>query len=355
MIREILSKRLEAKDALLSPFAVKNVQLVGRASSEEGLIGYTDFQLDRNRIVHSNSFRRLKHKTQVFIAPHGDHYVTRLTHTLEVAEVSRAIARGLNLNEDLCEAIALGHDLGHTPFGHVGEDELNRIYPGGFKHSEQSLRIVESLENNAKGLNLTWEVKQGIVHHSKARGDFFDASALKGLNIESQVCSISDAIAYINHDIGDAIRADIFDETDLPDEVRVLGQGPERLRAMISDIISGSWDCSGERDLEKGVSPVISASPNIKNAIITLREFLFEELYLPASDSLESEKAREIINMLYQHFCSKPELIPSEYSARDEPVSRRVVDYLSGMTDRFALRLSETINPGISGNIFKSL
>ena len=178
----------------------------------------TEFQRDRDRIIHCNAFRRLKHKTQVFIAPLGDHFVTRLTHTLEVAQIARTIARALNLNEDLAEAIALGHDLGHTPFGHVGEDELDKLSPTGFRHSSQSLRIVDRLEKNGRGLNLTHEVRHGIVHHSKPRGDFLGDLQAGGLSLEAQVCRISDAVAYLNHDLGDGFRAGIIDAGSLPPE-----------------------------------------------------------------------------------------------------------------------------------------
>ena len=184
----------------------------------------SEYQRDRDRILHTKAFRRLKHKTQVFIAPLGDHYATRLTHTLEVAQIARTITRALNLNEDLTEAIAMGHDLGHTPFGHVGEDELNDLYPGGYKHSEQSLRIVDRLEKEGQGLNLTWEVRQGILRHSKPRGDFIGTESIDDLSLEAQICRISDAVAYLNHDLADAFRAGVLTQNRLPSQVaEVLG------------------------------------------------------------------------------------------------------------------------------------
>ena len=211
-----IRQRAEEREEALSPFAVKSRRSRGRLKPEEPCPIRTAFQRDRDRIIHSKAFRRLKHKTQVFIAPLGDHYVTRLTHTLEVSQLARTIARALNLNEDLAEAISLGHDLGHTPFGHVGEEVLNKLYHGGFRHNEQSLRVVELLEKDGQGLNLTWEVRDGIKNHSKPEEDIFEESQGKVATIEGEVCRIADAIAYINHDIGDAIRAGIITEDDLP-------------------------------------------------------------------------------------------------------------------------------------------
>ena len=210
-----VKQALEEREARLSPFASKSASSRGRTSPEKPSLIRLEFQRDRDRIIHCNSFRRLKHKTQVFIAPVGDHYVTRLTHTLEVSQIARTISRALNLNEDLTEAISLGHDLGHTPFGHIGEDVLNELSPGGFHHNEQSLRIVDFLENNGRGLNLTWEVRDGILNHSKTRViDIMGEDWGKANTLEGEVCKISDAVAYINHDIDDAIRAGIIKEDD---------------------------------------------------------------------------------------------------------------------------------------------
>ena len=259
-----------------------------KASCHEAGSGYeepcpirTAFQRDRDRIIYCKSFRRLKHKTQVFIAPLGDHYVTRLTHTLEVSQIARTIARALNLNEDLTEAIALGHDLGHTPFGHVGEDVLNELYHHGFRHNEQSLRIVDLLENDGQGLNLTWEVRDGILNHSKTGvanilgEDWGEVSTLEG-----EVVKIADIVAYINHDIGDAIRAGIITERDLPlDAIMVLGiTHSQRINTMVSDIIGNSWAvrcCDKICDTIKE-RPTIKMSPEVLAAANTLRDFLFE-------------------------------------------------------------------------------
>ncbi len=231
----------------------------------------TAFQRDRDRIIHCKAFRRLKHKTQVFIAPLGDHYVTRLTHTLEVSQIARTISRALNLNEDLTEAIALGHDLGHTPFGHVGEEVLDELYHEGFRHNEQSLRIVDLLEKDGRGLNLTGEVRDGILNHSKARADILGEDSGKANTLEGQVCKLSDAIAYINHDIGDAIRADIITENDLPlSAITVLGRfHSQRINTMVCDIIEYSWSASGYNPAGE---PTIGMSPQILESTNTLRQ-----------------------------------------------------------------------------------
>ena len=241
-----IRERSEGREELLSPFAARSCTSTRDREEEPDRIR-TEFQRDRDRILHSKSFRRLKHKTQVFIAPVGDHYVTRLTHTLEVAQIARTISRALNLNEDLAEAIALGHDLGHTPFGHIGEDELGKLHPGGFRHAEQSLRIVEKLERGGAGLNLTREVRQGILNHSKPRGDFI-AHLPNDLSLEGQICRISDAVAYLNHDLLDAFRAGVITWDDVPGVVDdVLGRShSQRVNTMVSDVVESSWAASGE-------------------------------------------------------------------------------------------------------------
>ena len=244
--RSSIRHRLEAREQQLSPFAARSSQSAGRAIPEPPSDVRTEYQRDRDRILHSKAFRRLKHKTQVFIAPLGDHYVTRLTHTLEVSQIARTIARALNLNEDLAEAIALGHDLGHTPFGHIGEDELDKILPGGFRHSRQSLNVVDRIEREGRGLNLTWEVRQGILMHSKPRGDFL-AALDNDITLEAQIVRTSDAVAYINHDLADAFRAGILSDEDLPASVaRVLGnRHSERIDTIVCDIIDHSYHVSG--------------------------------------------------------------------------------------------------------------
>lgn len=333
---------LEERERLLSPYAAKSVLSRGRLKPEKPCPVRTAFQRDRDRIIHSKAFRRLMHKTQVFIAPMGDHYVTRLTHTLEVSQIARTISRALNLNEDLTEAIALGHDLGHTPFGHVGEDVLNELYHGGFRHNEQSLRVVDLLEKDGKGLNLTWEVRDGILNHSKAKADIFAEGSANASTFEGRLCKIADAIAYINHDIGDAIRAGIITEEDLPAEsVNVLGHyHSERVNTMVCDIIEHSWGASG-KDEKAGAA--IGMSPRVLKATNTLRDFLFEKVYNVRFAQEESEKAKHTVRDLYFYFNKHPEKMPSEFNFYGDEVERRVVDYIAGMTDHYAMRLVEEI------------
>jgi len=330
----------EQKEEALSPHAAKSQRSRGRLKDEPPCPIRTVFQRDRDRIIHSKSFRRLKHKTQVFIAPPGDHYVTRLTHTLEVSQIARTISRALNLNEDLTEAIALGHDLGHTPFGHVGEDILNELYAPGFRHNEQSLRVVDLLENDGQGLNLTREVRDGILNHSKERADILGDDSGKAATLEGQVCKIADAIAYINHDIGDAIRAGIITEGDLPiSAIKVLGNNHrERINTMVSDIIEYSWSARGG---ETSASPVISMSPHVLEATNTLRDFLFRRVYNLNSTETEAEKARDVVRRLFHYFIKHEDRLPAEYQAIGDNTERKVVDYIAGMTDQFATRLAE--------------
>ncbi|HLB28857.1 MAG TPA: deoxyguanosinetriphosphate triphosphohydrolase, partial [Dehalococcoidia bacterium] len=240
-------RRLEERERYLSPFAARSYESRGRERPEEPSPVRTAFQRDRDRIIHSKAFRRLKHKTQVFIAPLGDHFVTRLTHTLEVAQIARTIARALNLNEDLTEAVALGHDIGHPPFGHAGEEALAELLPGGFRHAQQSLRVVERLEKGGQGLNLTWEVRDGILYSSKAREDILAEGEGLPATLEGEAVRLADAVAYVNHDVADAVRAGILAEEELPQDVQdVLGTGhSQRINAMVCDIIEASWEAAG--------------------------------------------------------------------------------------------------------------
>ncbi|MFC1902248.1 deoxyguanosinetriphosphate triphosphohydrolase [Chloroflexota bacterium] len=339
-IRQIAEEREED----LSPHAVKSKLSRGRLRPEEPCPVRTAFQRDRDRIIHSKSFRRLKHKTQVFIAPLGDHYVTRLTHTLEVSQIGRTIARALNLNEDLTEAIALGHDLGHTPFGHMGEDVLDELHPQGFRHNEQSLRIVDFLEKDGRGLNLSWEVRDGIVNHSKTGADNIFGEGWGEINtFEGEVVKIADTVAYINHDIGDAVRAGIITEGDLPlAAIEVLGiSHSQRINAMVCDIIESSWGvrfCGIIKD-----RPAIKMSLPVLSAANTLRDFMFERVYNLHSAQDETEKAREVVRFLYQHFNEHADSLPAEYRLHSDTAERRVVDYIAGMTDHYALRLAEEL------------
>jgi dGTPase len=333
----------EEKEDSLSPHAVKSRLSKGRQKPEEPDPIRTCFQRDRDRIIHSMSFRRLKHKTQVFIAPTGDHYVTRLTHTLEVSQIARTIARALNLNEDLTEAIALGHDLGHTPFGHWGEDTLNELYSEGFRHNEQSLRIVDLLEKDGQGLNLTWEVRDGIVNHSKSSATVLGKDWGEVGTCEGEVVKIADMVAYINHDIGDAIRANVLTENDLPrDAIKTLGAShSQRINTMVTDIIKSSWDVRiSDKKLKK---PAIVMSRPVLTAAETLRDFLFERIYTPSTGRADATNAREVVEFLFAYFNEHENRLPAEYRLHADSTARGAVDYIAGMTDQYALNLAEEL------------
>jgi dGTPase len=344
MIEDLHIRRFtEEREESLSPHAVKSRLAKGRQRPEEPDPIRTCFQRDRDRIIHCKSFRRLKHKTQVFIAPLGDHYVTRLTHTLEVSQIARTIARALNLNEDLTEAIALGHDLGHTPFGHWGEDTLNELFPEGFRHNEQSLRIVDLLEKDGRGLNLTWEVRDGIVNHSKSSVAVLGEGWGEVGTCEGETVKIADMVAYINHDIGDAIRAGILTENDLPrDATKTLGAShSQRINTMVTDIINSSWDVRvGKKRLKK---PSIVMSGPVLAAAETLRDFLFERVYTPSTGRADAENAKRVIEFLYDYFTNHENRLPVEYSLHADTVARGTVDYIAGMTDQYAIRLAEEL------------
>ncbi len=335
-------ERLEEREESLSPYAAKS-KFAHRHRYEEPCAVRTEFQRDRDRIIHCKAFRRLKHKTQVFIAPLGDHYVTRLTHTLEVAQIARTIARALNLNEDLEEAISLGHDLGHTPFGHVGEEVLNELFPAGFRHNEQSLRVIEVLEKDGRGLNLTQEVREGILKHSKSRetilGDNWETSS----TLEGQICKLADTIAYINHDIGDAIRAGVITVEDLPVmAIRGLGESHrERINTLVTDVIKTSWAATGFEDQQ--TQPVISLSSEVLKPMNILRDFLFERVYNIRSMREETERAREVVRGLYHYYVQNPNRLPEEFPKTEGKIERAVVDYIAGMTDQYALRLAQEV------------
>ena len=344
MIKQLnIRQKAEEREESLSRYAVKSRLSQGRVKYEESCPVRTVFQRDRGRIIHCKAFRRLKHKTQVFIAPLGDHYVTRLTHTLEVSQIARTISRALNLNEDLTEAIALGHDLGHTPFGHVGEEVLDELYREGFRHNEQSLRIADRLEKDGQGLNLTWEVRDGILYHSKARADILGEDSGQANTLEGQVGKLADAIAYINHDIDDAVRADIITESDLPlSAIMVLGRfHSQRINTMVCDIIEYSWSASGHNPTGE---PTIGMSSRTLEATNALRRFLFDRVYNLRSVQEESEKARQVVRLLYRYFSEHEDKLPPEYRFYGDETERRVVDYIAGMTDQYALRIAEEMS-----------
>lgn len=318
-IRENLERMEEIS---LSPFATLSVNSRGRDREEPQCDIRPVFQRDRDRILHCKSFRRLKHKTQVFLSPKGDHYRTRLTHTLEVSQNARTIAKALRLNEDLVEAIALGHDLGHTPFGHAGERILNELCDEGYRHNEQSVRIVEKLEKDGKGLNLTWEVRDGILNHQ---------TSMMPHTLEGKIVRLSDKIAYINHDIDDAIRAKVMSEEDIPLEVRkVLGMTTkERLNTLIHNIIMNSM---GKND--------IVMSEEIGGAMQDLRKFMFQKVYTNPAAKGEEAKAERLLCELYAHYMGHIEILPEQYQrmhSEGEKKERVVCDYISGMTDQYAV------------------
>lgn len=314
---------LERETQTLSEFAFLTSKTRGRDFPYTPCSVRTEFQRDRDRILHSNSFRRLMHKTQVFLAPVDDHYRTRLTHTLEVTQIARIIARALRLNEDLTEAAALGHDLGHTPFGHAGEDAMRTCFSADFAHYKQSLRVVEKLENNGKGLNLTWEVRDGIVNHT---GKCM-ASTLEGV-----IVKFADRIAYINHDIDDARRAGILSPDSIPKEIcSVLGTGhSERINRMVLSVIRAS---AGKNE--------IRMTDEVGQATDELRKFLFANVYENSAAKSEDDKAKALLIKLYEYFCERPELMPEVYfrNVDSEGVGRCVCDYISSMTDRYAIDL----------------
>lgn len=332
-IRENLE---EVERSTLSPKAKLSAASEGRVRAESPHPFRTAFQRDRDRIIHTKSFRRLKHKTQVFLAPFGDHYRTRLTHTLEVSQIARTIAKALRLNEDLTEAIALGHDIGHTPFGHAGEDTLDSLLPEGFSHYEQSLRVVEKLEYEGKGLNLTAEVRDGIARHSKGRGEILEPDPSDmAKTLEGQIVRVSDVIAYINHDIDDAIRAGVIKDEDIPPAlVKSLGKWPaSRIDRLVEDVIKSSLKIGLER---------IAMSGEIMAALVELREFLYRRVYSSPFAREEVEKAQKILTDLYRYVLTKPDSYIKPYPKGDS-LERRAADFIAGMTDLYALALFQKL------------
>ncbi len=325
--RDFAERRADEEERLLSPLAARSYPAL-RLSEEEDCSLRTPFQRDRDRIVHSKAFRRLTHKTQVFVAPRGDHYRTRLTHTLEVTTISRTVARALRLNEDLVEAIGLGHDLGHPPFGHIGEEVLDRClnerFGRRFRHYEHSLRIVERLEREGAGLNLTEQVRDGIARHS--------SRAPLPETLEGRIVRVIDRVAYINHDIDDAVRAGLLREQELPQEpIEVLGtSGSTRIDALVHDMVEHS-EQAGE----------IVQGTQAGRAMATLRDFMFERVYLGPAVRAEHVKIAAVLERLFEHYVEHPELLPAgagRGSSPEDELAERVTDYLAGMTDRYCIR-----------------
>ncbi len=316
----------------LSPKAAFSDQSQGRYrfEAEDDIDVRTCYQRDTDRIVHCKAFRRLMHKTQVFLRPEGDHYRTRMTHTIEVARIARTIARALNLNQDLTEAIAMGHDLGHTPFGHAGEAALSQCLGEEFSHNEQSLRVVDVLENSGEGLNLTYEVRMGILGHT---GPHIPET------LEGQIVRISDRIAYVNHDIDDAVRAGILSMDDIPRSVsQVLGdRHSQRINTLVCDIITASRDADN-----------IVLSPTVDKALLDLRGFLFEKVYLNPLAKGEESKAKEMLHRLYEYYYAHPEALPADFQPQlsFDGMGRTVCDYIAGMTDNYAVdKFTELFTP----------
>jgi dGTPase len=334
-IRDALEQR---EFEYLSPAAAKSAASRGRLREEPPDPIRPVFQRDRDRIIHSKAFRRLKHKTQVFLAPTGDHYRTRLTHTLEVSQIARSIAKVLRLHEELTEAIALGHDLGHPPFGHAGERVIDGLVPGGFSHYEQSLRIVDVLENGRQGLNLTWEVRDGIARHSKGKHGLPVGAPPehRASTMEGQIARVADIAAYVNHDIDDAVRAGILNEADLPaDAVAVIGRtSSQRINTMVTDVVT--------RTMEAGLTEV-RMSDEVLQATLKLREYLFEAVYENPRATAEFEKATGILGGLWERIRARPDQYLDAVTIEKEGLDAAARDFLAGMTDRYAVSLFEEL------------
>jgi dGTPase len=334
-----LREQLEAREReMLAPQSAKSADTRGRLRPEIEDEVRPAFQRDRDRIIHCKAFRRLKHKTQVFFAPTGDHYRTRLTHTLEVSQIARTIAKVLRLHEELTEAITLGHDLGHTPFGHAGERVIDRLMPGGFSHYEQSLRIVDLLENDGRGLNLTWEVRDGIAKHSKGKSGapIGMSEAMRASTLEGQIMRVADLIAYVNHDIDDATRAGLLRVEDLPrDSIRALGDSSSaRIGTLVKDVVTATF----QADMEE-----IRMSQPVLDAVLDLRQFLFEAVYENGIATAEFKKAEDILSGLWTKVHERPDEFLDVRTVEDEGIDAAARDFVAGMTDRYAVRLFEQL------------
>jgi len=332
-----LREQLEVREReILAPQAAKSADSRGRLRPEVEDDVRPAFQRDRDRIIHCKAFRRLKHKTQVFFAPTGDHYRTRLTHTLEVSQIGRTIAKVLRLHEELTEAITLGHDLGHTPFGHAGERVIGSLMPGGFNHYEQSLRIVDLLENDGRGLNLTWEVRDGIAKHSKGKSGapVGMVDALRASTMEGQIMRVADLIAYVNHDIDDATRAGLLSADDLPKEaVRILGTSASaRIGALVKDVVT--------KTIADGMTEIRMSEP-VLHAVLELRSFLFDTVYENRLATAEFKKASGILSGLWEKLHERPDEFLDHRTIEQEGIDAAVRDFVAGMTDRYAVRLFE--------------
>ena len=342
----IRKKQEQHELEMLPPYACPSAKSRGRERREEKCPIRTEFQRDRDRIIHSKAFRRLKHKTQVFISQDNDHYRTRLTHTLEVSQIARTIGNALRLNTDLIEAIALAHDVGHTPFSHSGEEVLDRLMPGGFRHNENSVRVLTVIEegSSGRGLNLTWEVLDGVLYHSGFGKKVKEAGTLEG-----QVIKLSDKIAYVQHDIDDSIRAGILNPADLPREyIDVLGDTHSR---RISTLVKDAVEYSASL-IEKGIYS-IRLSPQVQEALVGLRDFMFQNVYFGPACKLEREGISHVIEFLFGYYTKNPDKMPGFYQriAEEEGLERGVCDYISGMTDNYCINTFKSITVPRSFNI----
>ena len=341
-------ERLEQEEReRLSPWAQKAADSRGRPRPEPPDAVRTAYQRDRDRILHSKPFRRLKHKTQVFFSPTGDHYRTRLTHTLEVAQIARTIARALRLNEDLVEAISLAHDLGHAPFGHAGEEALREVYDPNYRHNDQSLRIVDYLAKEGQGLNLSHEVREALPNSTPVQEGMGGEGRGRG-SLEAKVQKLSDSIAYINHDVDDAIRAGLMTNDDLPDEVTAV-LGPthsERINTLVTDLIRQNYEVAFPADVRRSPYDVdLRLSPTVESAADCLRGYLYNHVYTNSAAKAENGRVHSLIRALYEHFCRRVEELPADIARnpRGEPIERLVVDYIAGMTDHYAIETFERI------------
>ena len=346
-------ERIEQREEALSPYASRSKNAI-RQRDEEPSPVRAAFQRDRDRVVHSNSFRRLKHKSQVLVNPQGDHFTTRMTHVLQVSQVGRTIARALNLNEDLVEAAALAHDVGHTPFGHIGERVLDERLPDGFTHAAQGVRTLTILEKHGEGLNLTDAVVEAVKRHSKPEGKFIAAHVVEGMSLEAQIVRISDAIAYLAHDLADAERDGTLETRDVPTEIReALGDAHStRLNAMVCDVIGASWDCTGDSS-EPKIQPWIRLSDAMGEVTTKLRDFMFERVYHPTSASREGVRARDAVELLHDYYSVHLDDVPGWMRVISIEPEYAAADFVSGMTDSFAVMALERISPGSTAGLYQ--
>jgi len=355
-ISNIFQEKIDNNESFLSKYAIKQIDSKRKNKECEEKKSYRSaYQIDRDRIIHTNSFRRLKHKSQVFVAPKGDHYTTRLTHVIEVSQIGRTIARALNLNEDMVEAASLGHDLGHTPFGHIGESALNDLLQSGFHHSKHSVRIIEVLEKDGVGLNLTLDVIEAIRMHSKPQGNFLTRESVMGMSLEAQVVRISDALAYLSHDIEDAFRSDFLSIKKIPNNIAEFINLPlsKRINILVSDLVKNSWDCTGFDHTTR--IPIIKMSNDISNLVTELRNYMFENFYLPVSNSEQGKTAYRIVRLLFDFYLDNEKFIPKTYYKAGQNIERAVTDYICGMTDNFAIEEARKISPEITKKLYGNL